>query len=183
MNLLRKNSIFLFFLILSLNCTITLKPRVNVSLIDATDALEKQILGEFKIIESNYLYIKDVSVKVEKNFKKEDTIFYKAMKERIYFEDIINKYKKEHYIGEAENGRLEVLKKDALNSDSELLDNVNKTVGIDNNAREIIVKYIAKKNNELDKINFYWNTFYKIQVKKSESGTFFESNGIWKQKK
>lgn len=164
------------------NCTITLRPRIDVNVIDVTDSLEKQILGEFKIIESNYLYIDEPSSKVETDGSKVDTDFYKAMKERIYFSDIIDDYKMKHLVGEGADGLLRVIESEIFIKDSLLLEEVTEIVDIDNRARKTIVEYIAEKNKEQNNIDFYWNTFHKISVKRSPTGTLFEEEGVWKEK-
>ncbi len=178
---LRHISILAVLLLCS--CTVTIRPRVNVNVIDVTDSLEKQILGDFKIIEGHYLYIDIPSPKEAGNLTKEDMEFYEAMKNRIYFDDIITDYKKKGLLGESESGYLEIVpgKKDMLENMN--FEEVQAVIKTENASRDIIIAYIAKKNNESDNIPFYRNTFYKIQVKRSPVGTFIEEKGVWKEKK
>lgn len=182
LTLTNRPAVLLILIFTLLGCTINIKPNVDVNVIDATDSLEKQILGEFKIIEEDRLFIEEPSSKVESDNTKKDSDFYAAMKERIYFADIIDGFKIKGYIGENIQGRLEMVDNDALNEDSQLKQEVTETVQRDNRAREIIVNYIAEKNEEAENISFYWETFHKISVKRSPDGTLFEEEGTWKRK-
>ncbi|MCD6578168.1 DUF1318 domain-containing protein [bacterium] len=178
-SLLIRRGVFLFILIFSLNCTITLRPKINVNIIDTTDTLEKQILGDFKIVENKMLYYEDDSKKIEKSVPKSEQDFYLAMKNRIFFSTKIKEFLKKKYIGEGENGRLKILLTDKENI---IYRDVEDTMDIENKAREEIIDFVSQKQNISQKAE-YWKTFHQIQVKNMVVGTLFEDNNIWKEKK
>ncbi len=180
MSLLQIKKSLIFLIVISfLNCTITLKPRINVNVIDTTDTLEKQILGDFKIVENKMLYYETNSDNLEQGVSKSEQNFYLAMKNRIFFSSKIKEFLKKNYIGEGENGKLKILLKDKNNI---IYKDVKDSVDIENNARNVIINFVSQKQGISNKEE-YWKTFHQMQIKNIALGTLFEDNGIWKEKK
>ena len=179
MNLKFNNRNLLLFLLLLLNCTITIKPKINVNVIDTTDSLEKQILGEFKIVENKMLYYENIQGNNKKPLSSDEKKFYTAMKNRIFFQDKILDFLQKKYVGEGDNGKLIILFDDKNNI---IYNDILEMVSIENDARNTIINYVAKKEN-ISNTEEFWKTFHKLQVENLKKGMLYQEGGIWKEKK
>lgn len=166
----------------------------EINFYDEKTALENQILGTYKEIESDPYFstsVRSINVKDDNRNSKMnssetvfDSKFIQAIKQRVIIADKLDRYRNEGLIRENDDGYViffdelrSSLKKTAS---SEILE----VVKTENAARKSIIKEITTRNISTKNIDekIVMQTMRKIFLEAAPSGTWIQISGKWHQK-
>ena len=156
-------------------------------------ALENQILGTHKELDQDVVLIssvravdKDGSIK-SNTFSTSHEMAVKAKQNQAYNQDDIKEFKDKQYVGENNDGLLEILP-----PGTGLIESINRRdkkilkviVAEENRDRGIIWNRIITMNPELGKEHYTTvvDTFKKQNYENGNSGYWYKRNGKWTQK-
>ena len=178
----------------AINCCIIQPPPINVT--SERTSLENQIMGTYREIREDVWLVSSsqtveglkISTSTNTNIKQEFSVDYKVIKalETIeYDKEIIKEYKTKRYIGENNQGLLEYIENNTMESHpaekQKLFENKNEV----NDARQVLMLEVINKNENLtiddfDQVKKTFADMYRKQALKNE--WIQDSEGKWSGK-
>jgi len=183
----RTDAALVLCLTLFLACSIK-APEVKVT--GEKTALEKEVLGTYSEIEmeaDTWMVASTRAAKGEGEVKisSEKRKVFEALQEQKYNKDDVDEFKRKGYIGENNQGFLEIRSPDALGGDPAKMKLVSEIIEEENADRRIIMERIVELKDSLKKAEtkevFY--VFAQIKQKDSPDGTWIQQQeGNWVRK-
>ncbi len=168
-----------------LSCSIK-APEVRVT--GEKTALEREVLGTYhQMEEDTWMIASSRSMKGEGEVKisPEKRKVLDALQGQKFNKDDIDEFKRKGYVGENNEGLLEIRPSDALSGDTEQMNMVQEIVQEENDDREIIMGRVIELNDSLKKENEndIHSIFAKMNQENSPDGTWIQMpDGRWVRK-
>lgn len=170
---------------LVLGCSIK-APEVKVT--GEKTALEQEVVGAYHQMEEDTWMI--ASTRAEKGEGKvkispEKRKVLEALQEQKFNKDDIDEFKRKKYVGENNQGFLEIRTSEELTNDLEKMNFVNEIVQEENNDREIIMGRVIELNDSLKKAvkRDVLTIFARMNQDNSPEGTWIQlPDGSWLKK-
>jgi uncharacterized protein YdbL (DUF1318 family) len=170
---------------LVLGCSIK-APEVKVT--GEKTALEREVVGTYHQMEEDTWMI--ASTRAEKGEGKvkispEKQKVLEALQEQKFNKDDIDEFKRKEYVGENNQGYLEIRTSEELTQDPEKMKFVNEIVQEENNDREIIMGRVIELKDSLKKAvkNDVLAIFAQMNQDNSPEGTWIQlPDGRWLKK-
>ena len=161
-------------------------PEVRVT--GEKTALEKEVLGTYhEMEEDTWMIASSRAVKGEGKVKisPEKRKVLEALQEQKFNKDDIDEFKKKGYVGENNEGFLEIRSVESLSQNQETMNMVTEIVQEENKDREIIMGRVIELNDSLKKTarKEILAIFAKMNQENSPDGTWIQNlNGDWAKK-
>lgn len=161
-------------------------PEVHIT--GEKTALEREVVGTYhEMEEDTWMIASTRSTKGEGDVKisPEKKKVFEALREQKFNKDDIEEFKKEGYIGEDNQGLIQVRPSEKIKSDSELTNLIQAIVQEENRDREIIMGRVIELNDSLKKSNRQeiLNIFARMNQENSIKGTWIQKgDGSWIKK-
>lgn len=161
-------------------------PEVRVT--GEKTALEKEVLGTYhQMEEDTWMIASTRAAKGEDKVKisPEKRRVLQALQEQRFNKDDIDEFKQEGYVGENNEGFLEIRSSNKLTMDTELMTLVKEIVDEENGDREIIMGRVIELNDSLKKRERkdILTIFANMNQENSPDGTWIQDvAGQWKKK-
>ena len=178
-------AIVLLMILIVVGCSIK-APEVRVT--GEKTALEKEVLGTYhQMEEDTWMIASSRAVKGEGKVKisPEKRKVLDALQEQKFNKDDIDEFKQKGYVGENNEGFLEIRPSDELSSDADQLRMVQEIIQEENNDREIIMGRVIELNDSLKKAerNDILGIFANMNQENSPDGTWVQQpDGKWMKK-
>lgn len=173
-------------IILLFICCSVKAPEVRVT--GEKTALEKEVLGTYhEMEEDTWMIASSRSVKGEGKVKMspEKRRVLEALQDQKFNKDDIDEFKRKGYVGENNEGFLEIRLSDDLSQDGEQLAMVQEILEEENGGREIIMGRVIELNDALKKTTRkdVLAIFAKMNQENSPKGTWIQfPDGRWVRK-
>ena len=171
--------------ILILGCSIK-APEVRIT--GEITALEKEVVGTYQQMEEDTWMVastrkanREDEVKISSEKKK----VLEALQEQKFNKDDVDEFKKKGYVGEDNEGQLEIRSSKELEKDPEKMRFVQEIVQEENKDREIIMKRVIELNDSLKKSRRkeILAVFARMNQENSPKHTWIQHpNGTWVKK-
>ena len=161
-------------------------PEVRVT--GEKTALEKEVLGTYhQMEEDTWMIASSRAVKGEGKVKisPEKRKVLEALQEQKFNKDDIDEFKKKGYVGENNEGFLEIRSVESLSQNQEAMNMVTEIVQEENKDRETIMGRVIELNDSLKKTarKEILTIFAKMNQENSPDGTWIQNfNGDWVKK-
>ena len=178
-----------FYLLPTVLLTVTCSfkaPEVRVT--GEMTALEKEVLGTYRQMEEDTWMVASTRSEgnTEQQISPEKKRVLEAMQDQKFNKDDIDEFKRKGYVGEDNNGLLDIRESEALKQDNTLSDFVKRIVDEENGAREVIMSRVIQLNDALknaveENVRFI---FAQMNQENSPAGTWIQKQlGQWIRKK
>jgi uncharacterized protein YdbL (DUF1318 family) len=178
-------SIGLFLLTLTFSCSIR-APEVRVT--GEKTSLEREVVGTYEQMEEDTWMIASTrSERSEEEVKisPEKRRVLEVLQEQKFNKDDVDEFKEKGYVGENNQGFLEIRSPEKVAENPEEMELVQEIVREENNDREIIMERVIELNDNLKKSHReeIFGIFARMNQENSPSGTWIQkSNGDWVRK-
>ncbi|MBN2030438.1 DUF1318 domain-containing protein [bacterium] len=169
-------------LILTLGCSIH-APEVRVT--GEKTALEREVIGTYEEMEEDTWMIastRAVEGESETKVSPEKRAVLEALQNQKYNRDDIDEFKTKGYVGENNQGLLEIRSLESLEQNPEQIELVRTVVQEENENRKTIMERVIELNDSLKKAvrEDVLSIFARINQENSDKGTWIqEPNGSW----
>jgi len=173
------------FLFMAMGCAIR-APEVHVT--GEKTALEREVIGTYhEMEEDTWMIASTRSTKGEGDVKisPEKKKVFEALREQKFNKDDIDEFKKKGYIGEDNQGLIQIRPSTGLESDSEMMNLVQVIVQEENRDRQIIMERVIELNQSLKKSSRQeiFGIFARMNQENSPKSTWIQdTDGNWIKK-